>query len=48
MVQSKSIYTHVFNVCNTKRIVRGLQRELINYSTVTIHRQVYDIVSDSI
>ena len=43
-----SIYTHVFNVCNTKRIVRGLQRELINYSTVTIHRQVYDLVSDPI
>ena len=48
MVQSRSIYTHVVHVWNTKTIVKGLQRELINYSTVTIHRQVYDLVSDPI
>ena len=29
---------------NTKMIVKELQRELINYSTVAIHRQEYDPV----
>ena len=38
------IYTHVLHMWNTKMIVKELQRELINYSTVTIHRQEYDLV----
>ena len=42
--RDKSIYTDVWNVCNTKRIVKGYTKKAINYSTITIHRQVYDQV----
>ena len=44
LLQSKSIYTqHVVHMWITKKVGKELQRELIINSTITIHRQVYDL-----
>ena len=44
VLQGQLIYTYIWNVHDTKRIVRDLQRKVINYNIITMKRQAYDQV----